>query len=191
MIDKSRMKGDLDLLSGLKQEAEEILGQFSQSDRESLLIQNWMSHDARWFAAAAQKLGMQTANQLNQTAARDLGATEARRIVRKLQLPKIESLDDYLLTQEVFISLLGPDLIKYQVDKIDNNTFEIKIRKCLAYDNIKRASMVDDYVCGIMARLNGWLDGLEIDFAMEPPIGLCLKCQDTDCVYRFSFKNLN
>lgn len=180
----------MNIKRGLREDAEEILGQLSSEDRESLLIKNWMSHDARWFAAAVRKLGTQVANQLNQIAARDLGAVEARRIVRKLRLPQIKSLDDYLLIQEVFISLLGSDLIKYHIDRIDGRTFEMHVQKCFAHDNIKRAGMADDYVCGILARLSGWLDALELDFDQKPPIGLCLKCQGKECVYRFSFKQL-
>ncbi|MBW8010513.1 MAG: hypothetical protein FVQ83_04615 [Chloroflexi bacterium] len=185
------MQDKLDLQKGLREHARAILEQLTASKRETLLIKGWMSHDARWFGAAAQELGMQVANQLNQIAAHDVGEVEARRIVRTLQLPAVESLDDYLLIQEVFIGLLGPDLLKYQIERINGSAFEIHIKRCFAFENISRAGMTDDYVCGILARITGWLDALELDYNLDPPIGLCLKCQEKECVYRLSFEQTN
>src|SRR3990170_4611753 len=102
-----------DLRARLRQKAQDILGRLSPTEREALLIKNWMSHDARWFMAVAREYGMEVANRLNQTAAHEVGKAEAQRIVRALGLPPPTTLDDYLLAQEVFISLLGPDLLDY------------------------------------------------------------------------------
>src|SRR3972149_4618032 len=111
------MSDQQDLQPALRQKASDILRALSPSEREALLIKCWMSHDARWFMAVAKECGMQVANRLNQIAAHEIGTVEARRIARALRLPPVTTLDDCLLAQELFINLLGPDLLDYRVIK--------------------------------------------------------------------------
>ena len=80
----------------LRQKANDILGRLSPSERETLLIKCWMSHDARWFMAVVGEYGLQVANRLNRIAAHEVGKVEAQRIARALQLPPVKTLDDYL-----------------------------------------------------------------------------------------------
>ncbi len=119
-----------------------------------------MSHDARWFMAVAREYGMEVANRLNQIAAHEVGKAEAQRLVRPLGLPPVASVDDYLLAQEVFISLLGPDLLDYRVTKVGDNAFRVDVQRCFGHDNAVRASISNHFECGIFARLAGWLDAL-------------------------------
>ena len=87
------MSNQEDLRPMLRRKAADVWHQLSGSEREALLIKCWMSHDARWFAAAAQECGLEVANRLNQTAAHEIGKVEARRIARALQLPPVTALD--------------------------------------------------------------------------------------------------
>ena len=164
-----------DLRAGLRRKAGEILGLLSPPEREALLIKNWMSHDARWF--------MEVANRLNQTAAHEVGKAEAQRLARALGLPPAASLDDYLLAQEVFISLLGPDLLHYDLTKVGDNAFRVEVQRCFAHDNAARAGISDTFECGIFARLTGWLDALGLAYELNPPLGKCLKAQGRECRY--------
>src|SRR3990167_244013 len=114
-----------DLTVGLRQKAQNILGRLSPTEREALLIKNWMSHDARWFMAVAQEYGLPVANRLNQIAAHAIGKVEAPRIVRAMQLPPITTLDDYLLAQEILVAFLGPDLIDYGIVRVSDRTYQM------------------------------------------------------------------
>src|SRR3989304_7020730 len=100
-----------DALLRLGARAKEVLGRLSASEREALLIKCWMSHDARWFMAVAREYGLEAPNRLNRIAAHEVGKAEARRIARALELPEANSVDDWLLAQEIFLALLGPDLL--------------------------------------------------------------------------------
>ncbi len=152
------------------------------------LIKCWMSHDARWFVAVAQAFGIEVANRLNQVAAHEEGKVEARRIVRALQLPPVATVDDYLVAQEIFISLLGPDLLDYETVKVGADAFEIRVRRCFAHDNVARVGVADVYECGIFARVSGWLEALGLRYEMTPSLGRCAKAQGRDCVYAFTVK---
>lgn len=167
----------------LRREANELVGRLLPPQREALLVKCWMSHDARWFMAVARESGMEVANRLNRIAAHETGKVEARRIVRLLGLPRVETLDDYLLAQEVFIALLGPDLLDYEVHRLSDRAFRVAVRRCFAYDNVVRAGIADELECGIFARVTGWLEALSLPYETSPPLGRCLKVQGHECSY--------
>lgn len=182
------MVAETDLQPSLRRKATSIAPQLPAPEREALLIKCWMSHDARWYMAVAGECGIPVANRLNQTAAHETGKVEARRIARALQLPPVTTVDDYLLAQEVLISLLGPDLLEYGLARTGDDAFRIQVRRCFAHENAVRAGIAEQYECGIFARVTGWLDGLGPQYEMPPPLGKCLKAQRGDCTYTFRFK---
>ncbi len=182
------MSGQKDQKSRLRGRAKELLGGLSHEQREALLIKCWMSHDARWYMAAAQAFGIEAANRLNQAAAHAEGMVEAQRIVRALRLPPPATVDDYLLAQETIISLLGPELLDYELVQTGDDGFEIRVRRCFAHENVSRAGIGDRYECGIFARLTGFLDAFGLRYEMSPPLGKCPKIEGRECAYAFRFK---
>lgn len=165
-----------------------MLGRLSPSEREALLIKCWMSHDARWFMAVAQEYGMETTNRLNQIAARETGKVEARRIVHALELPPVRTTDDWLLAQEVFIGLLGPELLDYRVAKVGDSTCRVHVQRCFANENATRAGVAEHLECGIFARVSGWLDAIGPTYEITPPLGKCLKAAGRECIYAFTLR---
>lgn len=178
-----------DLRPALRRQAAGVLGRLSPSDRDALLIKNWMSHDARWFMAVASEFGLPVTNRLNQRAAREVGTVEARRIVRALGLPPVTTLDDYLLVQEVLIGLLGPDLLDYRVTKAGDRAVRIHVARCFAHDNAARAGVAGGLACGIFARIAGWLEALGLACDTAPGLDVCLMARDEECVHTVSFRN--
>jgi hypothetical protein len=174
---------EVDLRPEFKQRAAEMLGRLSAPEREALLIKCWMSHDARWFMAVAREYGMQVTNRLNRIAAHDVGKVEAKRILRALQWPPVTTLDDYLLVQEFFISLLGPELLDYRVIKQGGNAYQMHIRRCFAHENTLRAGVAEEFECGIFARITGWLEALGLEYKISPSLGRCLMAQGQECIY--------
>ncbi len=172
-----------DLKAALRQKAAGLLARLSPPEREALLVKNWMSHDARWFMAVAREYGLEVANRLNQVAAHELGRAEAQRLARALGLGPVTSLDDYLLVQETFISLLGPDLLDYRVSRVGDNTLRVDVQRCFAHDQAVRAGITERFECGIFARITGWLDALGLAYELSPPLGPCLKAQGRECAY--------
>ena len=172
-----------DLQPRLRRRATDALRRLAPAEREALLVKCWMSHDARWFMAVAREYGMEVANRLNQTAAHGVGKAEAQRLVRALGLPPVKTVDDYVLAQEVFISLLGPDLLDYGVSKVGDNAFRVDVERCFAHDNATRAGISNTFECGIFARLTGWLDALGLAYETSPPLGKCLKARGRECGY--------
>jgi hypothetical protein len=52
-----------------------------------MFAKNWLAHDGCWFLAAEERLGMQTAIELDERAWQRFAATEARRIIGGIQYP--------------------------------------------------------------------------------------------------------
>ena len=167
----------------LRRKAQALLSGLSPEERQALLVKCWMSHDARWFTAVAMNHGMQAANRANQAAVREEGKVEARRLARAAGLGPVQNASDFLLAQEVFIGLLGPDLLDYDVVQTGDDGWRIEIKRCFAFDNVSRAGVADQYECGILPRVQGWLEGLGLPYEMTPPLGKCLKAQGRECVY--------
>jgi hypothetical protein len=173
----------------LRQKAREVLSRLSPEERERLIIKCWMAHDARWFMAVAREFGVEAANRLNRVAAHEEGNAEARRLVRALALPPVATAEDYLAVQEIIIGLLGPELFDYQVVEIDDRTFELRIQRCFAHENVTRAGVADVYECGIPARVTGWLDALGLGYDVTPSPGKCAKAEGRECVYTFGLQS--
>jgi len=171
------------LQPGLRQRANDLWRQLAPAEYQALLIKGWMSHDARWFMAVAQEYGLPVANQLNKIAAHAIGKVEAPRLVRALSLPAVTTLDDYLLAQEVFIGLLGADLLDYSVVKVSDQAYQMQVQRCFAHENALRAGIAAQYECGILARITGWLAALGLAHEISPSLGKCLKAQGQECIY--------
>jgi hypothetical protein len=170
----------------LRKRADRILATLSQEEREALLIKCWMSHDARWFMAVAQAFGLEAANRLNQIASHEEGKVEAHRIMGALQIPPPETADDYLLLQETMIGLLGPELLDYALVRTGDDSFEFRIQRCFAHENVARAGVADAYECGIFSRVTGWLEASGLKYEMTPALGKCHKAQGQECAYSFT-----
>jgi len=180
------MRSQEQLQPRLRGQVSAVLQRLSPPEREAPLIKCWMSHDARWFMAVAMEYGMEAANRLNRVAAHEVGRVEARRIARALQLPAVTTIDDWLLTQEIFLGFLGPDLADYQVTKIGRNAFQVHVQRCFANENAVRAGISDQYECGMFARITGWADALGLGYEISPSLGKCLKVAGGECLYRLT-----
>jgi hypothetical protein len=178
--------GVVDVRPTLADEGRLVLAKLTPEEREALIIQCWMSHDARWFMAAALTAGMDAAQKINRLAVREEGKVEARRLSKRLGLPPPETVRDYLVLQEAIIGLLGPDLLGYEIAEVGEDGFDLRIERCFAFDNVSRAGMAGQYLCGILPRVQGWLDASGLRYELRPEPARCLMAQGRECVYEFS-----
>jgi hypothetical protein len=172
----------------LKERAKEIKSRLTAEEREALLIKLWMSHDARWFAASAFAHGMEAANRTNQTAVHEAGKAEARRLARALEMEPVNDRDGFMAAQEAFIEILGPDLLDYELADAGDDAYDLRISRCFAFEQVTKAGVAQHYDCGILPRVTGWLEGLELEHALEPPVGPCLMAAGKECVYRITVR---
>ena len=100
----------------------------------------------------------------------------------------MKTVDDCLLAQEIFIGLFGPDLLDYEVIKVNDNTWRVHVKRCFAHENAIRVGVADQFECGIFARSSGWLEALGVEYEMTPPLGKCMKVHGRECAYTLRIK---
>jgi len=66
-----------------------------------------------------------------------------------------------LWAHEVFIGLVGPDLLDYHPTKVSDNAYQVHVQRCFAYENAVRADVADHREPPICpprrrARYEGW-----------------------------------
>jgi len=150
---------------------------------KDLLIKGWMSHDARWFMAVADRFGIDTASRLNQMVARELGRVEMKRFMKALTLSSPQNMEEYLNIKKAALSLFGPDLIEYEIKILDRQSYAMRLKRCFAHENIVRAGIKDQYECGILARIQGWIDAHGLEHELVPPLGKCMMVSGKECRY--------
>ena len=150
---------------------------------KDLLIKGWMSHDARWFMAVTQHFGIDAANRLNQFVCREIGRVEMKRLMKSLVLSPPKDIREYLNLKKAAISLYGPNLIEYEIKTLDDQSYEMHMKRCFAYENIVRAGIEDRCECGIFARLQGWIDAQGLEHELTPPLGKCMMVLGKECSY--------
>jgi len=156
--------------------------------KKDLLIRGWMSHDARWFMAVAERFGIEEANRLNQIVCRELGQVEIRRFMKALNLPLPKNIDAHLRINKAAISLYGPDLIEYEIKVLDRQSYEMDIKRCFAHENVVRAGIKDQYECGILVRVQGWIDAQGLKHELIPTLGKCMKVQGKECRHHLNLR---
>jgi hypothetical protein len=156
--------------------------------QKDLLIKGWMSHDARWFMAVAERFGIEEANRLNQKVCRDLGWVEMKRFMKILGLSLPKNIHEHVSMNHAAISLYGPDLIEYEIKILDHQSYEMHIRRCFAHENVVKAGIKDQYECGILARVQGWIDSQGLEHELSPPLGKCMKVSGEECHYKIRLR---
>jgi hypothetical protein len=170
-----------------------MLSSLSIDVQKDLLVKGWMSHDARWYMVVAEHFGIEAANRLNQMVTRELGRVEMKRFMKALNLFTPKNTEEHVKLMNAAISLYGPDLVEYEVKILDHQSYEMHFKRCFAHENIVRAGIKDQYECGILSRLQGWIDAQGLEHELAPPLGKCMKVSGRECSYkiRLQFKEIN
>ena len=165
-----------------------MLSNLSFEAEKDLLIKGWMSHDARWFMAVAEHFGIEAANRLNQSVCRELGWVEMKRYMKTLALSPAKNLEEFLSLGKAALTLYGSGLAEYEIETLDDQSYEMRFKRCFAYENIVRAGIKDQYECGILARVQGWIDAQGLEHELDPPLGKCRMVLGKECFYRIKLK---
>ena len=163
-------------------------GPLSFEAQKDLLIKGWMSHDARWFMAVAKHFGIDAANRLNQLVCRELGQVEMKRYMKTLGLSPTKDLETFLDLGRAALALYGSGLAEYEVKALDHQSYEMRLKRCFAHENIVRAGIKDQYECGILARVQGWIDAQGLEHELDPPLGKCMMVSGKECSYTIKLK---
>jgi hypothetical protein len=97
-----------------------------------------------------------------------------------------DQLMDFLLAA---LELTLPDSVfrksRFSSPSKDVLRWEWEKGQCFAYKGMKQIKAIDGYRCGVMYRIECWLEALGIRYSMEPKIDGCLMHEKGTCEGEF------
>ena len=157
---------------------------------KELLVKGWMTHDAMWFYNCLQACGIEKTNKINKAAIMDMAAIEIKRYQKAVGVEKLDTFDEFKRFFEIAMKIATGEFMKYIYSMPAHNMMHGEWESCFAYEGIKALGVIDQYECGIMLRIETWLDTLGIQYEVEPKITGCMMHTDGKCFrdYKFFFE---
>ena len=164
-----------------------VLDRIDKQDLRNLLGKGWLTHDGMWFYHTSREFGIERANELNKAAIKSLAPIEVARAKRLLGIAKdrFDALDELMDFMLAALELTLPDSvftkIHFRPSSGDVIDWDWQKGQCFAYKGMKQMGMIDGYRCGVMYRIECWLEALAIAYSMHPRIEGCLMHQKGIC----------
>jgi hypothetical protein len=158
-----------------------------KKDLKELLNKGWMTHDAMWFYNCLQECGIEKTNKINKAAVKGMAAVEIKRIRKALGMPQVETFDQFKQFFDMTMKIATGDFMKYAYTITAINIMHAEWKSYFAYDGMKAMGVVDKYECGIMLRIDTWLDTLGIKYTVSPKVTGCMMHTDGVCYRDYTF----
>ena len=164
-----------------------VLDRIEKIDVRDLLGKGWLTHDGMWFYHTYQEFGIERANALNKAAIKSLATIEMERAKRVLGIDKerFDTFDDFMDFMLSALELTMPDSvfkkIHFRSPSRDLIHWDWENGQCFAYKGMKQIGTIDRYRCGVMYRIECWLEALGITYTMHPRIEGCLMHEKGIC----------
>ncbi len=161
-----------------------------KDDLKELLVKGWMTHDAMWFHSCLQECGIEKTNRISKAAIRAMSAIEIKRIQKAVGAGNLDTWDEFKRFFEIAMEIATGEFMKFTYSMLARNRMHSEWREsCFAYEGVKALGVIDRYECGIMLRIETWLDTLGIKYEVEPKVTGCMMHSDGKCFrdYRFFF----
>jgi len=163
------------------------LDRIEKSEIRNLLGRGWLTHDGMWFFHAGLEFGIEQANALNRAAIKSMAPIEVQRARQTLGFGK-DRLDTFDALMEFILAALEvtlPDSVSanfhFRSPAKNLICWDWQDGQCFAYKGIKQIGMIDGYRCGVIYRIECWLESLGINFSIQPAIKGCLMHEEGRC----------
>jgi hypothetical protein len=164
-----------------------ILNKIEKEEIRNLLGKGWLTHDGMWFFHAWNQLGIDQANALNLNAIKSLAPIEVERARKVLGIDR-KSLVAFDKLMEFMLSALEitlPESVfrKMRFVSLPENRIQWtwETGECFAYKGIKQIGAIAGYRCGVIYRIQCWLEALGLGCSVHPEIDGCLMHESGEC----------
>jgi hypothetical protein len=164
-----------------------VLDEIEKTEIRDLLGKGWLTHDSMWFYNTCREFGIEKANELNKATIKSMAPFEIDRMKRILGIVQenfknFEELVQFMLAA---LELTLPDSVfkNFHIIPSAENLirWEWDNLQCFAYKGIKQMGVIDGYSCGVMYRIECWLEALGVRYSMHPVIEGCLMHEKGVC----------
>ncbi len=163
------------------------LQQISPEQVRDYLAKGWLTHDGMWFYNTYRAAGIDRANEINLAAIRSMAPMEMQRTRKILGMENrgVNSLDELFAYLNSALELVLPAsvlrLFKVSILAPDRFHWSWDDGECFAYKGIKQLGCIDRYRCGVIYRIDHWLDMLQVEHRIDPPVGGCMMHEKGYC----------
>jgi hypothetical protein len=165
-----------------------LMEALSKEEIKELLIKGWMTHDAMWFYNCMQECGIETTNKINTRAVRMMSKIEARRIIKAMGRESVRTFGELVSVFEEGASLIKANFMDFSLSYPEKNLLYWDMPSCFAHDGIKKIGAIENYECGIVERLRGWLEALGVAYELSPDGRKCMMHEKGSCRWEFRFR---
>jgi hypothetical protein len=164
-----------------------VLDTIEKTEIRNLLGKGWLTHDGMWFYHTCREFGMEKANELNKAAINSMAPFEISRMKRVLGIDQknFESFDELVQFMPAALELTLPDSVfqRFHLAPSAGNRICWKWdhQQCFAYKGMKQIGLIDGYRCGVMYRIECWLEAMGVGYLMNPVIQGCLMHEKGVC----------
>ena len=165
-----------------------VLNKIGKREIRDLLGKGWLTHDGMWFYHTYQELGIEEANKLNKAAIRSLAPIEIKRVKQALgidgeKIGTFEELKDFMVEAlEVILPHSVFENFRFRASSRDLLNWEWESGECFAYKGMKQIGIIDGYRCGVIYRIECWLEALGIKYSIDPKIDKCMMHEKGACL---------
>jgi hypothetical protein len=165
-----------------------VLNKIGKREIRDLLGKGWLTHDGMWFYHTYQEFGIEKANKLNKAAIRSLAPIEIKRVKKALgiggeKIGTFEELKDFMLEAlEMTLPNSVFERFRFRASSKDLLHWEWESGECFAYKGMKQIGIIDGYRCGVIYRIECWLEALEIKYSIDPKIDKCMMHEKGACL---------
>jgi hypothetical protein len=161
-----------------------LFDQLNKHELKELLVKCWMTHDGSWFYNCVKEFDIETANKLNKAAIKSLSPFEVQRIKKALgdENLKIETFDQLKEFITNGFSIVKGDFMEFEYTFPKHNVMHWDMKKCFAFEGMKRIGVKEKYECGLLYRVGCLLDNVGVKYKLEPEINECLLHTHERCV---------
>jgi hypothetical protein len=170
-----------------------VLDGIEKTEIKNLLGKGWLTHDGMWFYRTCRELGIEKANEINKAAIKSMAPMEMERMKRLLGIAgeKFDTFDELVQFMLAALELTLPDSVleKFDFTPLAGNLIRWKWEslQCFAYKGMKQIGLIDGYRCGVMYRIECWLEALGVRYSMRPEIEGCLMHEKGVCEGQIQF----
>lgn len=184
--DDSGPVGQNGAVSTERADAGDPLARLSRGQIRDLLAKGWLTHDGMWYDQTARALGVERANELNRAAIRAMAPFEVSRLCDALAIRPSELQDAAAVARFVAagIQLVTPASVGGHLHVRGGEgalRWEWEPGECFAYKGMQRFGYLDGYECGVIYRVECWLDALGVRPHREAAVGTCLMHRTGRC----------
>ncbi len=151
------------------------------------LSKGWLTHDGMWFYQTQKEFGIEKACRLNRAAIQSMSPIEVERTKRVLGFDKarIETFEDLKNFMFGALEIILPVSVRsaFNLSVTSENTlhWEWSDQNCFAYKGMERMGVIDKYICGVIYRIECWLNTLGVAYTINPKIEACIMHEKGNC----------